>query len=797
MNSPNHISDLPVVLIAGGNPIDINELSILLHEIEPECKLLTASDCFHVQLLVEHHIPDAVFLIATGSQMVEPCFQLRKNPRTALIPIAVFMRNPDPSWGFQALDAGANAYLPFPPQRVELAAMLKTFVQLKRALVTTRRNEELIASLLAERNETIQHQRHIQAKQELQLHRMFEQVFDVANECMFLMNSQLCFLAVNAAFCRFVNKPRHEILNKFDVEVIPEPLLSLWHEKIQEVYETRGSTTQTFQYVGRHWEINLFGVSLTNHEPGISGNMRDITDHVRVQQELENTLEDWQHTADTFDISLTLLTPDHRIRRYNRITGEMYHFPVDQLHPHCWDIFHENKKPHPQCPFERAKRSFHREMMELPVKDRLMRITVDPILDPYGNVSGCVHLLADITTERQAQEHLERMENQLQQAQKMEAIGQLAGGIAHDFNHLLTVILTGTESARILLPSEHPAAKHLHDVHSATTNLSDITRQLLAFSRKQKAQPHLMDAGEHIESILTLLRRLAGNNITLTFKRPTGSQHPIFMDAAQLTQVLVNLVTNARDAIKKTGDITITIDNIQTSNTSPGAPPAGRWVQLCVHDTGTGIPQEILSHVFEPFFTTKEDGKGTGLGLATVWGVVNQNHGFIQVESVPGEGTTFTILFPWSDPTENNRRFSDSDSITPVPDTKGTILLVEDDPQLLRITARIVADLGYRVLTANSPTHALNIATINTSIIHALVTDISLPEISGIELALQLRKKAPQLPVLFISGHNTDTVDLLLENTQLDRIYFLPKPFTRAALVRKLSETLGHGKTSL
>lgn len=792
-------SEPPVLLAAGGNPADVAEISALLREIQPECTLLQATDCRHVHLLAEHHVPDAVFLVSTPKHMAETCFQLHKHPSTATIPMAVLVRTPNTDFRVQAMDAGADICLPMPPDRIELAAAIRLLVRLKRAVFAARRRDELITALMAERNEELERrQRHAkQTEQRARLQRnLLAQLLEATSDCVFLMDAQFCFLEVNTAFCRFAGKSRAEILDKFDVEVLPEELLPLWHEKIRDVFDSGAQRTETFPFAGRRFDLSLFRMALASGTWGVGGIFRDVTDRVMVQRELEEALEDWQHTADTFSAAVTILTPDHRIRRANRLTRDFYEMPENPPHPYCWEIFHAEREMHPQCPFERARKTLRRETMEIPVRDRLVRITVDPILDVYGNLRGAVHIVDDVTAERQLQEHLERMESQLQQAQKMEAIGQLAGGIAHDFNHLLSVVLAGIESAQTHIEEEHPAAAPLHDVRDAATALTDMTRQLLAFARRQEAQPRAMDAGKHLDSISSLLRRLAGEHVRVDIQKTKGQKYPVFMDPAQLTQTLVNLVTNARDAMHQQGAITLALDEVQMLRAVPGGLGAGHWVRLRIADTGSGIPPEILPHVFEPFFTTKS-GMGTGMGLATVWGIVQQNHGFIQVESQPGEGTVFTLHFPWIDTTEEQSRFSDSDTITPPPDVKGTILLVEDDPHLLRITSRILADLGYRVLTAGSIAHALAVASANAESIQVLITDISLPEVSGIELAQRIRQNAPDLPVLLMSGHNAEAVDLLLEKNALPQAYFLPKPFTRAALVRKLGEALGNAKTVL
>ncbi|MFO7600467.1 MAG: PAS domain S-box protein, partial [Candidatus Desulfacyla sp.] len=363
----------------------------------------------------------------------------------------------------------------------------------------------------------------------------------------------------------------------------------------------------------------------------------------------------------------------------------------------------------------------------------------DTALKPVGIIS----LSRDITDRKRAEAEHEKLQAELMQAQKMESVGRLAGGVAHDFNNKLTVILGYAQMAMEGLGKTGPLYGNLQEIMKAGKQSVEIVRQLLAFARKQIIAPEVLDLNETMEGMLKMLRRLIGEDIHLAWE-PATDLWPVKMDPSQIDQILANLCVNARDAIQGAGKVAIetrnTVLNEADCAQHPGAVP-GEYVMLAVNDNGCGMDRETLENIFEPFFTTKEAGKGTGLGLATVYGIVKQNNGSIYVESEPGKRTAFRIYLPrHGEEVEEKVEAVEAE----IPQGRGeTILIVEDDAPVLRLAQRILENLGYAILTSASPAAALTTAREHQGEIHLLMTDVVLPEMSGKELAGGISKIRP------------------------------------------------------
>jgi len=405
-------------------------------------------------------------------------------------------------------------------------------------------------------------------------------------------------------------------------------------------------------------------------------------------------------------------------------------------------------------------------------------MTVTPVLDTRGRITNYIAVKHDIT-ER------ENLEQQLVQAQKMEAIGQLAGGVAHDFNNLLTVISGFSNIVLSMLPANDPKRVHLKAILDAGERAAGLTQQLLAFSRKTVIEPKVLDMNLVVKDTEKMLRRLIGEDIVLKAALARQSLR-IKVDPGQLSQVLLNLAVNARDAMPRGGSLTIATDLVEYSsdgfsqhtNVAPG-----KYVRLTVQDTGCGMTAEIKSRIFEPFFTTKPKGKGTGLGLATVYGIVMQNGGHIDVESLPGSGATFHILFPevQGDPAPAFAEVGNPQQGCE------TILLVEDEEGVRGYGKLILETHGYTVLAADSGRCALALAEAHGDI-NLLLTDVVMPEMSGRELAEELHRSRPEIKVLYMSGYTDDTIVRhgVIQATDA----FLHKPFSPLGLTRKIRQIL-------
>ncbi len=411
-----------------------------------------------------------------------------------------------------------------------------------------------------------------------------------------------------------------------------------------------------------------------------------------------------------------------------------------------------------------------------------------PVFDEAGTLQRVAGIAEDITKRKQDEAYKETLQKQLLQAQKMESIGRLAGGVAHDFNNMLGVILGYAELA--LEQASDNAALHesLREIQRAAGRSADITRQLLAFARKQTIDPRILNLNETVESMLRMLRRLIGEDISLSFV-PGEHCFPVKMDPSQIDQILANLCINSRDAIAQAGYITIETSGVAFDSTycedHPGFSP-GTFTLLAVSDNGSGMEKETLANVFEPFFTTKTPDKGTGLGLATVYGIVKQNNGFINVYSEPEKGTTFRIYLPSCQKEEIS--YEKKAEISLESKGKETILLVEDEPSILKMATMMLQRMGYMVLPADSPKRALELAESYSEKIHLLITDVIMPEMNGRTLARQIISLHPDIKCLFMSGY---TANVIAHHGVLEKgVYFIQKPFSREGLAGKIKEAL-------
>ena len=396
--------------------------------------------------------------------------------------------------------------------------------------------------------------------------------------------------------------------------------------------------------------------------------------------------------------------------------------------------------------------------------------------------------LRDITERKLAEEKNAKLEAQLQQVHKMELVGQLAGGVAHDFNNMLTVILGNANLAMMGLEHYDPSYHHFSEIRDAAQRSADITQQLLAFARKQTVAPKVIDLNDALEGMLNMLRRLIGENIELVWS-PGADLWPVKVDPSQIDQILANLCVNARSAITGFGTITVGTENSILDEEYCAAHEgymSGEYVKITVSDDGCGMDKSTLTHIFEPFFTTKGVGEGTGLGLATIYGAVRQNNGFINAYSELGYGTTFKIYLPRH--ADKTRQTTTQGALEPALRGHETILLVEDELTILELTATLLRQLGYNVLSANSPGDAIRMVSEFAGDISLLTTDVIMPEMNGRELAQRLLALQPKMKCLFMSGY---TADIIASHGVLDEgVFFIQKPFSQRQLSVKVREVL-------
>jgi len=409
-----------------------------------------------------------------------------------------------------------------------------------------------------------------------------------------------------------------------------------------------------------------------------------------------------------------------------------------------------------------------------------MSISVSPILDAEGRAVGASTIARDITGQK-------KIEDQLRQSQKMEAVGRLAGGVAHDFNNLLGIVTACSELLRSKVDAQ--GTEYIDNIREAAKRGASLTRQLLAFSRKQPTQTLILDLNERLREVVKLVRPLMGEDVDIKLNLRAESAI-VEGDPSQLDQIVLNLGVNARDAMPQGGRFIIETSMVDFDESFAREHPsmaAGRYVMLAVSDSGVGMDEATRSRIFEPFFTTKEIGKGTGLGLATVYGIVNQSGGYIWVYSEPGHGSTFKIYLPSAEHKLGAMRKAQPEPL-PVRREGVTVLIAEDDVIMRRLTRKMLEDHGYKVLEAEDGKAALDAIVASQQTIHLTLTDVVMKGMTGPEMVLHLLKAYPEMKVVYMSGY---TGELVVDQGLNNGIPVLEKPFTRIDLLKTLDAALG------
>jgi PAS domain S-box-containing protein len=475
--------------------------------------------------------------------------------------------------------------------------------------------------------------------------------------------------------------------------------------------------------------------------------------------------------------------------------------PEDLLGRSCYSLIHPDDRDwaKKRCSQSLAERKPVR--LELRFKHsegswRVFEIVGNWIYNAEGQVQKGILGSRDLTERKRAENALRDSEEQLRQAQKLEAVGQLAGGVAHDFNNILTVISGYSDILLKRIPESDSNRSKVEEIKLAAKRASSLTRQLLAFSRKQVLQPRLFNLNTLVTDIGNMLRRLIGEDIELVTSL-TADMAQINADPGQLEQVLMNLVVNARDAMPNGGRITVETTIVEVDRAYAEqhvAVQPGSYVMLAVSDNGSGMDPETMKHIFEPFYTTKDQGKGTGLGLSTVYGIVKQSGGNIWFYSEPGHGTVFKIFLPR---VVNAQQPLSPDSDAEYPIAKGgteTILVVEDEPQIRQMACEVLSECGYKLLVAANGVEALRILKEESAAIDLILTDVVMPEMNGRELAEHVAVARPAAKILYMSGYTNDAI---VRHGVLDSgTWFVQKPFSPDALARKIREVLDSGNLS-
>jgi PAS domain S-box-containing protein len=518
------------------------------------------------------------------------------------------------------------------------------------------------------------------------------------------------------------------------------------------------------------------------------GAMMDITDRKRAEAALRETNETLRTLIQASPLAIAVLDGQEKIRMWNaaaeRIFGWKPHEVLGRTLPAAGDFAGFTR---------RALQGESLATLEFtgtrkggaPVE---LSVSMAPLRGAQGEITGAMAVIADITERRQAESQKGQLEEQLRQSQKMEAVGRLAGGVAHDFNNLMTAVSGYAELLQAHFSPGEAAREYVDEILKSSSRATQVTRQLLAFSRRQVLQPKVIDLNSVVQNMDGLLRRLIGEDIEL---HTSSDPHlaAVKADQGQIEQVIMNLAVNARDAMPNGGRLSIETRNVELDscyNDRHGRMRHGPHVLLAVTDTGIGMDPETQSHLFEPFFTTKETDKGTGLGLATVYGIVKQSGGDVWVYSEVGRGTCFKIYFPRVD--EGPDRASKGAPQGRPTAGRETVLLAEDSDVVRRLLHEILTAQGYTLLEARHGAEALQMSRGYPGKIDLLVTDMVMPQMSGRELAHHLAPERPDMKILYMSGY---TEEAIARDGVLDPgTAFLEKPFTPASISRKVRELL-------
>ncbi len=626
----------------------------------------------------------------------------------------------------------------------------------------------------------------------------FRSLAECSQDYIMRYDRELRHTYMNSAGLRVSGRTAAEMVGLTHREAgFPEDLCVLWEERIRRVFETGEPVRARFDWEAVDGLRSLdWMLSPEFDEHGkvksVIGVSRDVTEHKRAEDELARREAQLRKIFDILPVGLWFADEAGTLLRGNpagvRIWGAEPRVPVGEF-----GVFKARRLPSRQeiAPDDWALARTIREgvtitdeLLEIDAFDGQQRIILNstaPVLDDAGRLQGAVVVNQDITELRQ-------LEGRLHQSQKLETIGRLAGGVAHDFNNLLTVINANAEMA-LADPLPEFARESVAEIRKAGERAAALTGQLLAFSRRQVVEPRPVLLDRVLLDMDRMLRRLIGEHIELV-TLPGEGLRPVLIDPGQLSQVLTNLVVNARDAMPQGGKLTIETRNevldAEAARAHPELSP-GPFVALAVTDTGVGMDEQVRARLFEPFFTTKPVGSGTGLGLSTCYGIVRQSGGVIQVQSAPGKGTTMTVLLPAHglDAPE-----ADPPRAATVPHGSESVLLVEDDAGIRRLAERLLGQAGYRVRVAANGSEALAVVEAGERF-QLLLTDVVMPLMGGRELADRVRTRQPWVKVLFMSGYTDDSIG---SQGVLDPgILLVQKPFSPADLLRRVRETLEPG----
>jgi two-component system cell cycle sensor histidine kinase/response regulator CckA len=514
---------------------------------------------------------------------------------------------------------------------------------------------------------------------------------------------------------------------------------------------------------------------------------KEIVERKRFELAVKKSSDEWRATVDATADMIMMLNTDFTVIRLNKAAALFYNQPYKKLMgTSLFQLFRDGNLQKDANKWPALKPSLEHQEGNVYLADKKiwLSFSLDPIRDDGGQLIGGVFMMRDITERIKVEEEQRKLQAELLQIQKMESIGLLAGGIAHDFNNILSAIIGFSQLALMKLPDDHPAAESIRIVYDSGERAASLTRQLLAFSRKQVLEMKVVNLNTVIENTAKMLRRVIGENIVLDLNLQVPLKN-ILADTGQMEQVLMNLLVNARDAMPSGGQVRVETSEVRLREENDQNVTPGAYVMVSVTDTGTGMSREVQERVFEPFFTTKGIGKGTGLGLSTVYGIVKQHNGHITVHSELGQGTTFKLYFPLLN--------SETDVINAQRQSKlmggaETVLVVDDEPSIRKLIMQTMQPLGYKLLDAPSGDDAVKVSVAYPGAIDLLITDVVMPGMNGMQVAETLRQSRPDMKVIFISGYADNAI---VQQDMIDRkLILIQKPLTPSVLAAKVREVM-------
>ena len=705
---------------------------------------------------------------------IDLCRLVRADERLAMTPILLVSAiRRDSRSAIEGLEAGADDYIEIPFEPVHLLAKVSRLLERK---------------LLEDK---------LKASEEL-----FRGVFENAAIAIALVNAEGKFVRGNPVCFEMIGYTPDELAGRSFIELThPDDREKDW-QLFRDVIEGRRQSYQIEKrYIRRDGSL-LWGHLSVSKVSGVGGDVEfaigmieDVTDRKRMEDALRESEEHHRIIAETAQDAIIGMDEASTVLFVNKAAEAIFGYssfevigrPITDLMPERFRAFHLAGVANYMRTGERRVPWGQLEVLGLHRDGREIPLELSFGVTRSGGRQVFIGVARDVSRRRADEEAIKQKDEQLRQSQKLESVGRLAGGIAHDFNNMLTAINGYSEIILRQLPAGDPLRPKVEEIKKAGERSASLTHQLLAFSRRQVLQPARLDLNDVVRDTSTMLQRLLGEDLELKIVLDPNLG-PVEADIGQLTQVIMNLAVNARDAMPDGGSVTIETANIyldQASAVSVVLAAPGPYVMLAVTDTGTGISPDDRPHIFEPFYTTKEMGRGTGLGLATVYGIVKQSGGYIWVESEPGAGSTFRIYLPRI---EEEAAAAEADPAAKIPSGTETILIVEDEPLVRSLTRQVLEECGYNVVEAANGIEALEICQSRRHDIDLLITDVVMPDLGGRELAAEVSLLDPELPILFTSGYTDD--DIVRRGIIEVGANFIQKPFNLELLAHKVRELL-------